>query len=74
MEDSNKNDIYDVLIVGGGVSGAALFYVLSKYTNIPRIALLEKYNEVAQVNSKASNNSQTLHTGDIETNYSFKKA
>lgn len=26
------------------------------------------------VNSKSSNNSQTLHSGDIETNYTFEKA
>ncbi|MBI2591076.1 MAG: malate:quinone oxidoreductase, partial [Candidatus Brennerbacteria bacterium] len=51
---------YDVLIIGGGVSGTALFYMLSKYTNISKIALVEKYNKVAQVNSRGRNNSQTL--------------
>ena len=70
----NKVEKYDVAIVGGGVSGTALFYVLSKYTDIPKIALFEKYNKVAQVNSKSKNNSQTLHIGDIETNYSLEKA
>jgi len=65
---------YDVLIIGGGVSGTALFYILSKYTNLSRIALLEKYHKVAQVNSRGRNNSQTLHIGDIETNYSLEKA
>jgi len=65
---------YDVLIIGGGVSGTALFYMLSRYTNIPKIALLEKEDKVAQVNSRGRNNSQTLHIGDIETNYSLEKA
>lgn len=65
---------YDVVIVGGGVSGTALFYALVRYTNIPKIALIEKYDKVAQVNSKGNNNSQTLHVGDIETNYSLGKA
>ncbi|MBI2670165.1 MAG: FAD-dependent oxidoreductase [Candidatus Yanofskybacteria bacterium] len=67
-------DKYDVLIIGGGVSGTALFYVLSKYTDISSVALLEKYNKVAQVNSRGRNNSQTLHVGDIETNYPLEKA
>jgi len=65
---------YDIVIVGGGVSGTALFYTLARYTNIPRVALVEKYDKVAQVNSKGKNNSQTLHIGDIETNYSLEKA
>ena len=65
---------YDVVIVGGGASGTALLYALTKYTNINRIALLEKYAELGQVNSKSTNNSQTLHVGDIETNYSLEKA
>ncbi|PIP86468.1 FAD-dependent oxidoreductase [Candidatus Campbellbacteria bacterium CG11_big_fil_rev_8_21_14_0_20_44_21] len=69
----NKAKKYDVLIVGGGVSGTALFYMLAQYTNLSKIALLEKYNKVAQVNSKGKNNSQTLHVGDIETNYSPEK-
>lgn len=65
---------YDVVIVGGGISGTALIYVLSNYTDIKKIALFEKYDKVAQVNSKSNNNSQTLHFGDIETNYSLEKA
>jgi len=36
--------------------------------------LLEKYNVVANVNSHGRNNSQTLHCGDIETNYTLDKA
>lgn len=65
---------YDVLIIGAGVSGSALAYVLSKYTNIKKIALIEKESKAAQVNSNTHNNSQTLHFGDIETNYKLEKA
>ncbi|MBI5004177.1 FAD-dependent oxidoreductase [Candidatus Kaiserbacteria bacterium] len=69
-----ENDRYDIVIVGGGVSGTALLYALSHYTDIQRIALIEKYHLFGQVNSHAKNNSQTLHMGDIETNYSAEKA
>jgi malate dehydrogenase (quinone) len=64
----------DVLIVGGGVVGTALLYTLSKYTNITNVCLIEKYSDFGLVNSAAYNNSQTLHFGDIETNYSIEKA
>jgi malate dehydrogenase (quinone) len=65
---------YEVLIVGGGVVGTALLYTLSKYTDIKKIALIEKYSDFGLVNSASYNNSQTLHFGDIETNYSIDKA
>lgn len=65
---------YDVLVVGGGISGAALFYELAKYTDIKRIALVEKYEKLAKLNSAATSNSQTIHCGDIETNYTLDKA
>ncbi len=65
---------YDLLIVGGGVSGTALLYMTAKYTDIKRIGLIEKYAAPARVNSLSSNNSQTLHCGDIETNYTLDKA
>ena len=65
---------YDVLIVGGGVSGTALLYELARYTDLESLGLIEKYNDFATVNSKSSNNSQTIHCGDIETNYTLEKA
>ncbi|MGD2180091.1 FAD-dependent oxidoreductase [Lusitaniella coriacea] len=69
-----KEDIYDIVIVGAGVSGTALLYVLSHYTNVEKILLIEKNKDVALVNSDKKSNSQTLHFGDIETNYSLEKA
>ncbi|HEY9767702.1 MAG TPA: FAD-dependent oxidoreductase [Coleofasciculaceae cyanobacterium] len=69
--DSNT---YEVVIIGGGVCGTALLYTLSNYTNIKRIALIEKEADVALVNSFTNSNSQTLHFGDIETNYTLAKA
>jgi malate dehydrogenase (quinone) len=66
--------IYQVAIVGGGVCGTALLYMLAEYTDIDDIILLEKYDGLAKVNSNGRNNSQTLHCGDIETNYTLEKA
>ncbi|EDZ61555.1 malate:quinone oxidoreductase [Sulfurimonas gotlandica GD1] len=65
---------YNVIVVGGGVSGAALFYELGRYTDIKNICLLEKYGSLASLNSNGSANSQTIHCGDIETNYTLEKA
>ena len=68
-----NTNIYDVVIIGAGASGTALLYTLSKYSSIKNIAIIEKYAKPGQVNSKATNNSQTLHVGDIETNYTIDK-
>ena len=64
----------DVLIVGGGVCGTALLFELARYTDLARLALVERYDALARVNSRATNNSQTIHCGDIETNYTLEKA
>ncbi|MFM8524653.1 MAG: FAD-dependent oxidoreductase [Cyanobacteriota bacterium] len=64
----------DVLIVGGGVCGTALLFELARYTDIRRLMLVERYDQLAQVNSRATSNSQTIHCGDIETNYTLEKA
>jgi len=66
--------IHEVAIVGGGVCGTALLYLLAEYSDIKDIVLIEKYDAVAKVNSHSRNNSQTLHCGDIETNYTIEKA
>jgi len=63
-----------VLVVGGGVTGTALTHCLSNYTNIERIMCIEAKTDFAMVNSRATNNSQTIHCGDIETNYTLAKA
>ena len=65
---------YDLLIIGAGVSGTALLYLASRYTDLARIGIIDKYAAPARVNSLSSNNSQTLHCGDIETNYTLEKA
>ena len=69
-----KKNYYNVIIIGGGISGTALLYTLAKYTKIKEIALFEKYDDIATLNSNAKGNSQTLHCGDIETNYTLEKA
>jgi malate dehydrogenase (quinone) len=65
---------YNVIVIGGGISGAALFYELGRYTDVKKICLLEKYGSLASLNSNGSANSQTIHCGDIETNYTLEKA
>lgn len=69
-----KEKHYEVVIIGGGITGAALLYELARYTDIKNIALVEKYEGIATLNSKGTANSQTIHCGDIETNYTFEKA
>ena len=64
----------EVVIIGAGISGSALFYELTKFSSIKSVLVLEKYSDVAPLNSNAKGNSQTLHSGDIETNYSLEKA
>ncbi|GAB7012294.1 FAD-dependent oxidoreductase [Halolamina salina] len=65
---------YDLVIVGGGISGASLLYTTAKFTDIDSIALVEKEPEIGAINTHHTNNSQTLHFGDIETNYTLEKA
>lgn len=65
---------YDVAIIGGGISGTALLYELARRGDVARVVLLEKYDSLASVNTDGRNNSQTLHCGDIETNYTLEKA
>ena len=60
--------------MGGGVTGSAIFYTLSRYSDLGSIALIDKCSTLGQINSREDNNSQTLHFGDIEANYSFEKA
>jgi len=68
------NKKYVLGVVGGGISGCALVYEAARYSDIKSIALFEKYGELGSLNSKSSSNSQTIHFGDIETNYTVKKA
>lgn len=65
---------FDVVIIGGGISGTALFYVLSEYSDIASVAIVDKCHKWANISSSTRGNSQTLHDGSIETNYNFEKA
>lgn len=44
------------------------------FSDVGRITLLERRGDFATVSSGPNNNSQTIHCGDIETNYSEEKA
>lgn len=71
----NDSSYYtELAVIGGGISGSSLLFLLSRYTNIDSISLFEKYDTLASLNSNATANSQTLHVGDIETNYTLDKA
>ncbi|RAX54760.1 malate:quinone oxidoreductase [Helicobacter sp. 16-1353] len=65
---------FDVAIIGGGVSGCAAFWTISEYTNIDKVVLLEKCDKLATISSSSKANSQTIHDGSIETNYTSQKA
>ncbi|AKF25015.1 hypothetical protein YH65_06125 [Sulfurovum lithotrophicum] len=71
-----KDNAYytEVAVIGAGISGASLLFMLSRYSNVESIAVFEKYDTAATLNSSAKANSQTLHIGDIETNYDLAKA
>jgi len=68
------NKLFDTAIIGGGVAGTSLLFTLARYTDLKNIILFEKYDEVSQLNSNPKANSQTLHVGDIESNYTYEKA
>lgn len=72
-EETHQLQLLDVAIIGAGVSGSSLFYTLARYSTATKVALVEKYNNPGLGNSKATHNSQTLHVGEIETNYSIEK-
>lgn len=65
---------FDVVIIGAGVSGCALFWTLSEYTDIKSVAVVDKCPDIAMVSSNVRANSQTIHDGSIETNYTAQKA
>jgi malate dehydrogenase (quinone) len=65
---------YEVLIIGGGISGGTLLYNLALHSDVQSMCLIEKYDHLDPLNSNAHSNSQTLHCGDIETNYNREKA
>ena len=66
--------MFETAIIGAGVTGSALAFTLARYSNIKNIIVFEKYEEPAMLNSNPKSNSQTLHVGDIETNYTLEKA
>lgn len=74
MTEPTEEQPYDVVIVGGGVTGTALAYWLSAFTTVRRIVLLEEKANVGLVNSHPLNNAQTSHDGGTETNYSLEHA
>ncbi len=64
---------FEVAIAGGGIIGTSLLYMLSKFSDVKDMLLLEKNNALAQESTNSRSNAQTLHIGDIETNYGMDK-
>ncbi|KAK9170716.1 FAD dependent oxidoreductase family protein [Cryptosporidium meleagridis] len=65
-EEGVRKNVVDVLVIGGGVMGSALAYLLSKHTNIKNIALLSE-------NKDAENNliyhlNGTINSGETDSN------
>ena len=67
----NEGEMYDVGIEGLGITGAFNLYVLS-FTNL-RVFGVERYPNVALVNSNTHQNAQSWHGGPEETNFGFDK-
>lgn len=61
----------DFFIVGGGIVGNAMAYALS-FSNMAGM-LVEKYKDVALVNSNTDQNAQSLHGGPEEATFGFEK-
>ncbi|MDO8463564.1 MAG: FAD-dependent oxidoreductase [bacterium] len=61
--------MYDLAVIGAGDTGTASIYVASRYTSMQRIALIEREQDIATGASSPQTNSQTLHFGDIESNF-----
>ena len=58
---------YEVIIIGAGVTGSAILYVLSNYTNVNNIAIVEKYSKIDvadQIIEYIEKNSSTGHKKD----------
>ncbi|MBI2639952.1 MAG: FAD-dependent oxidoreductase [Candidatus Sungbacteria bacterium] len=70
----SDGDAYDLVIIGGGVVGTAVYFRAALSFEIRSAALLEKHHAVAQVNSNVLANAETAHRGDKETNFSLPKA
>lgn len=68
-------ELYDLIIIGGGIVGTAIAFIFSRFVKgVERVLLIEKNSDVATVNSNTPSNAQTAHGGDTETNFSLKKA
>lgn len=69
-----KKDRFDIIAVGAGVTTMAFLWILTFFTNVRRVLVLEKESWVGMVNSNPRNNAQTSHDGGTETNYSLEHA
>lgn len=64
----------DVAIIWWWVTWSSLAYTLTAFTDVKKVIQIEKESSLWAVNSKSTHNSQTLHEGNIESNYNRPKA
>jgi len=57
----DKNQIFDITIVGGGIVGAATFYKIQTHFPHLKLLLIEKEEKLA--NHQTGNNSGVIHSG-----------
>ncbi len=74
MKRINTGIQYGLAVIGKGIGGTSIINVFANYTNVENIIIFDKEKGTAKGNSHPSQNSQTLHTGDIETNYSYGRS
>ncbi|OII70963.1 oxidase or dehydrogenase [Cryptosporidium ubiquitum] len=65
-ENGVKKNVVDVLIMGGGVTGSALVYLLAKHTNIKSIVFLSDKKEAEK--NLIYHLDKTIHSGETDTN------
>ena len=69
-----NSKVFNLAIVGAGVTGTALLKLMAEYSNMDDIVIIEKAKRVATINSHPLNNAQTSHDGSTETNYGLDHA
>lgn len=65
-ESGAKNNMVDLLIMGGGVTGSALVYLLAKHTNIKKIVFLSDKKKVEK--NLIYHLDNTIHSGETDSN------
>ncbi len=75
MQKWTRKNPLDITILGAGIQWASNFHAACKYTKQDlSVLLLERKSWAGLLNSNETQNSQTLHIWDIESNYDMEKS